>query len=217
MKQFSYAKILLIIFVMTLPFINPWVRGDGVGYYAYVRSLLVEHHLNFENDWRKANLGFRMYSVDGQGHINPRWYTCTGHLKNRYAVGASILWAPFLIPVHGVILVLDRLGGSVRADGFSKPYVVTMALATALCGFLGLGISFRLASRYIAEGWAFAAALGIWFATSLPVYMYFDPAYSHAHSAFAVALFLYYWNQTRAQRSGRFSVYFRGSCWTSTT
>jgi hypothetical protein len=30
--------------------------------------------------------------------------------------------------------------------------------------------------------------------------MYFDPAYSHAHSAFAVALFLYYWHRTRAQR-----------------
>ncbi len=200
MKQFSYAKILLIIFMVTLPFVNPWVRGDGVGYYAYVRSLLVEHHLNFENDWRRANLSFRMYSVDAQGHVDPLWYTSTGHLKNRYAVGASVIWAPFLIPVHGVMRGLERLGLSVRADGFSKPYVVTMALVTALSGFLGLGISFCLASRHIAKRWAFLATLGIWFATSLPVYMYFDPAYSHAHSAFAVALFLYYWHRTRAQR-----------------
>jgi len=25
---------LLVIFVLTLPLLNPWVRGDGVGYYV---------------------------------------------------------------------------------------------------------------------------------------------------------------------------------------
>ncbi|HLZ93105.1 MAG TPA: hypothetical protein VKQ28_15450, partial [Candidatus Acidoferrum sp.] len=34
-----------------------------------------------------------------------------------------------------------------------------------------------------------------------PVYMYFNPSWSHAHSAFAVALFLWYWHRTRLQRS----------------
>ena len=31
---------LTALFLMSLPFVNPWVRGDGVGYYAYARSLL---------------------------------------------------------------------------------------------------------------------------------------------------------------------------------
>jgi hypothetical protein len=33
------------------------------------------------------------------------------------------------------------------------------------------------------------------------VYMYFNPSWSHAHSAFAVALFLWYWDATREGRS----------------
>jgi len=33
--------------------------------------------------------------------------------------------------------------------------------------------------------------------------MYFNPSWSHAHSAFAVALFLWYWHQTRDQRTVR--------------
>jgi len=76
-----------------------------------------------------------------------------------------------------------------------------MALATALCGFLAVWISFRLARKYISERWAFVATLGIWFASSLPVYMYFNPSWSHAHAAFIVALFIWYWDATRGVRT----------------
>ena len=116
MRLSRYPKILLIVLVFTLPFICPWVRADGVGYYAYARSLLVEHHLRFENDWRHANLSFRMDSVAPDGQIDPAVYTRTGYLDNRYAVGASLLWAPFLVPVHGIMRVLQRFGSPVQAD-----------------------------------------------------------------------------------------------------
>ena len=201
MKFPSFPRLLLVIFLVTLPFVNPWVRGDGVNYYAYVRSLLVQHNLSFEADWRHANLSFRMWSVNPEGQIAPEFYTSTGHVKNDYAVGAPMLWAPFLVPVHAGMLVLQRLGFNVKADGFSKPYVLTMALATALYAFVGLWLSFRFTCSYVPERWAFLATLGMWFASSLPIYMYFIPSYSHAHSVFAAALFLWYWNRTRPQRS----------------
>ena len=76
-----------------------------------------------------------------------------------------------------------------------------MALATALYGFLGLLISFRIARKYVDETWALLATLAIWWASSLPVYMYFNPSWSHAHSAFVVALFLWYWHETRDART----------------
>lgn len=76
-----------------------------------------------------------------------------------------------------------------------------MALATAIYGFLGLFISFRLARKYVDERWALVATLAIWWASSLPVYMYFNPSWSHAQSAFVVALFLWYWHETRNSRT----------------
>jgi hypothetical protein len=76
-----------------------------------------------------------------------------------------------------------------------------MALGTAVYGFLALVISFALARRYVAERWAFLATLGIWFGSALPVYMYFNPSWSHAHSAFMVALFVWYWTITRPART----------------
>jgi hypothetical protein len=99
------------------------------------------------------------------------------------------------------MLTLQKLGAKVKPDGFSEPYTVTMALATALYGFLGLWFSFRLACLYTQERWAWLATLGIWFASSLPVYMYFNPSWAHAHSVFIVAAFLWYWLRTRPGRT----------------
>ena len=43
-----YPRILLLLFLCTLPLVNPIVHGDGVGYYAYVRAPLIQHNLRFE-------------------------------------------------------------------------------------------------------------------------------------------------------------------------
>lgn len=192
----KYEKRMLALFLLTLPLVNPWVRGDGVGYYAYARALLIQHNLRFEKDWLAGNTTFRMGRVDDQGRIRLAEYTPTGHLDNHFTIGPAILWAPFLIAAHLAVLGSRALGAQIAADGFSWPYIATMAIATAFYGFLGLWLSHRLAREYYDERWAFLATLGIWFGSSLPVYMYFNPSWSHAHSTFIVALFLWYWHRT---------------------
>lgn len=203
----GYDKILILIFVLTLPLMNPWVRGDGVGYYAYARAIVVNHNLQFEPDWLRANPSFYMGRIDAPGHLRADQYTRTGHLDNHFTIGPALIWMPFLAITHAVVLAVDHLGARIPADGFSWPYIDTMAFVTALAGFLGLFLSFHLARKYFSERWAFLATLGIWFASSLLVYMYFNPSWSHAHSAFIVALFLWYWDRTRATRTvGQWAV-----------
>src|SRR6266699_6647090 len=51
-------RLLLLLWILSLPLLNPIVHGDGVGYYAYARALLIQHNLRFEEDWRHANLNF---------------------------------------------------------------------------------------------------------------------------------------------------------------
>jgi hypothetical protein len=196
-----YDKILALLFVLSLPLVNPWVRGDGVGYYAFGRTLLIQHNLDFKEDWLRANPSFRMGRTDPAGNLLPMEYTFTGHLDNHFSIGPAILWSPFLLIAHFSILFYDALGGRVPADGFAKPYIVSMAFGTAFYGFLSLWISFRLARKYLSEQYAFLATLGIWFASSLPLYMYFNPSWSHPLSAFTVALFVWYWDLTRNGRS----------------
>jgi hypothetical protein len=194
-------RILLVTFLFTLPLLNPWVRGDGVGYYAYARAPLIEHNLDFTRDYQFANDSFREVHCDESGQPRAIFRTRTGHLENHFTVGPAMLWSPFLLVAHGGVLLARALGSKTPADGFSAPYRYAMAFATGVYGFLALLLSFRLARNYVGPTWSFLATVAIWWASSLPVYMYFNPSWSHAHSAFMVALFLWYWDATRENRS----------------
>jgi hypothetical protein len=195
------VRALCFLFLTSLPFANPYVHGDGVGYYAYARALLIQGDLRFEQDWLRANEGFSQARRGAGGGLQADQYTETGHVSNIFTIGPAILWSPFLVAAHLAVLATHALGGTIAADGFSWPYLMAMALGTATLGFLSLLLSYDLARKYADERWAFLATLGIWTASSLPVYMYFNPSWSHAHSAFVVALFLWFWERTRPERT----------------
>jgi Dolichyl-phosphate-mannose-protein mannosyltransferase len=199
----ALERLLLILFLLSLPLVNPWIRGDGVGYYAYARAPLIEHSLDFTHDYLAANESFREGRLDESGQPKAGYRTITGHLDNHFTVGPALLWSPFLLVAHGGVLLARELGSPVRADGFSAPYRYAMAFGTAIYGFLALLFAFRLARKYVNPLWAFLATLTIWWASSLPVYMYFNPSWSHAHSAFTAALFLWYWERTRKERTAK--------------
>lgn len=202
MKRISKAeKWLIAVFLVTLPLIKVQVHLDGVAYYAVTRSLVVDHNLQFNGDWKPGAPGPSFETRDSHGRIVVLRSTQTGHLPIHSAIGASLLWMPFIAATHVSVLLLDRMGAKIPANGFSKPYLVTLAVATSLYALLGLWISFRLAREYFEERWAFLATIALWLASSLPAYIYVEPAWSHAHSVFAVALFLWYWNRTRVQRT----------------
>lgn len=214
-------KLLIFAFALSLPFVRPGVFSDGRGYYAYLRSPLIDHNLQFAGDWdgkpnpmlrrcrycspavkqywNNPNSALLVLELNGRFYANP--ITPTGHLPNFYTVGPAMLWAPFVAPVHFMVLAADHFGAHVPADGHSWPYIYALSFATALYGFLGIYLSFLLAKRYVGERWAFWAAVGIWFASSLPLGMYMEPSWSHAQSAFCVALFFWYWDRTRDSRT----------------
>jgi hypothetical protein len=192
---------LLLLFFLSLPLLNPWVHGDGVGYYAFARAPLIEHRLDFQHDYQSANASFRDARLDENGIPKTIFRTSTGHLDNHFTVGPAILWAPFLLTAHAGVLLARTMGSQIPADGFSAPYRIAMAFGTALYGFLCVLLAARVARKYVDECWVFLAAISIWWASSLPVYIYFNPSWSHAHSAFAVALFLWYWHETRDHRT----------------
>jgi hypothetical protein len=199
-RRFS-PRVLLVLLALSLPLVNPWVRGDGVGYYAFARALLIQRNLDFTADYQHANPGFREARLDTDGNPKDVFRTATGHLDNHFTVGPAMLWAPFLVCAHAAVLLARGFGAHVAANGFSLPYLFAMALGTLFYGFLALLLSYRVACRFVGEQWALLATVAIWWGSSLPVYMYFNPSWSHAHSAFTVALFFWYWLRTQESRS----------------
>jgi hypothetical protein len=188
-------------FVLTLPFVNPYIRGDGNGYYAYVRSVVIDGDLRFENEYRRGDPAFVASVIGPDGRVSASLIAGNGYVRNQWAVGPSILWTPSFLLGHGVAWSLNAIGWPVPADGYSPPYRWLCALATAGYAFVGLALAWATAKQFVSPGIATAATMGIWFASPMPVYMYFLPFHVHALSAFAVALFLWYWLQTRQGRT----------------
>lgn len=201
--KFTRAEWALIgLLIISLPLVRAQIREDGHVYYGVARSLVIDHNLQFRGDFgarRRPSIDVR----DASGRVTTVYVSKTGHAPVHSAIGASLLWMPFLAATHGVILTLDHFGAHIPADGFSEPYLVTLAAATCFYAFAGLWISFRIARRYSDETWALLATVALWLGSSLPAYIYVDPGWSHAHSVFTVALFLWYALRTREHRTAK--------------
>jgi len=188
--------LLVLLFVVSLPAVTPRIySSDEVQYFAYLRSLWFDHDLSFENEYRyfydrgiARSEGFRETFLELE--------TDTHHRINFGTIGCAILWSPF----YGAGDLVARATGATR-DGFSKPYVAAVAYGSAVYGFLAVVLAIRCAGRLGFNG--FAAGLAVWFGTPLLFYMYVAPPFSHACSAFGVALFTWVWLHVRDDRSPR--------------
>ncbi len=197
----KYEKALALLFLLTAPMVRPWIHGDGRGYYAFARALLFQHNLDFEEDWRR---GYESDPRIADPAFRAKYLTPNGHFWNHWTIGPAILWSPFLIGARALTWLADEVRGTHSpADGFSKPYMVAMSVGTLSYGFLALWISLLLARKYVPERWAFLALIGVWLATSFAFYLYVEPSFSHTHSAFLTALFVWYWDGTRDDRTWR--------------
>ena len=186
--------VLAAALLATLPLVNPYLRGEGNGIYAYVRSLVLDRDLRFDNEYRRGDPAFVSQSfrkADAQPW--PPMEMPGGYLRNQWSVGPSLLWLPAFLQAHAVAVWARALGWDVAADGYSLPYRLACALATAGYAFIGLLLACRAAQRFTATGPAILATVAVWLASSLPVYVYFLPFYSHALASFAVSVFLWYW------------------------
>ena len=181
---------LIGLFLLSLPAVTTRIySSDEIQYFAYLRSAWFDRDLAFENEYRyfydrgiAKSEGFRETFLERT--------TDTGRRINFATIGCAILWAPFYAIGDGVA----RVSGA-PVDGFSPPYVAAVAYGSAVYGFLALVLAVLAAQRLGLD--AFAGALAIWLGTPLLFYMYVAPPFSHATSAFAVALFTYVWLRVR--------------------
>ena len=173
---------------------EPRIEGDGLGHYAYVRSLLIDGDLDFTNE-------FRDYS--GQSEL-PAQRTATGRVANPWPIGPAILWTPAFLMAHDAVATR----GGVPRNGYSRPYHTAIVIASVSYGFLGLLCSFLCARRFVSKGGAFAAVAIVFWTTAALFYVAGDPAMPHSMSILSVGLALYAWVrwQTTTNRSAYFVI-----------
>ncbi len=196
---------LTALFVVSLPAVTARLySSDEVQYFSYLRSLWFDHDVSFENEYR--------YFYDHQIARTPDFHTTfleletAAHRRINYGtIGCAILWSPFYAVGDASARVMRAAGRDVAVDGYSQPYLSAVAYGSAFYGFATIVLSI-IAARRLAGGHAVSSGIAIWLGTPLFFYMYIAPPFSHACSAFAVALFVTVWLHVRETWSARGAV-----------
>jgi hypothetical protein len=180
--------------LVSLAAVNPYVHGDGNGYYAWLASAVVDRDLEFRNQYAHAEPLFRDRYFDADGQPRPDVLTPSGRMENQWSVGPALLWAPWFLAAHAGVTVARRGGSEIAADGYTWPYRWACAIGTVIYGWMGVTLARRAAVAVgVAPRSASIAAAAVWAAGPLPVYQYFLPFHVHALAAFSVSLYLWYW------------------------
>lgn len=196
MQSRRNVLLLGLLFVVSLPAVTARLySSDEVEYFSYLRSLWFDHDVSFENEYRY----FYEHGIAQTPDFHQTFLeleTATGRRINYGTIGCAILWAPFYAVADAVARTSHAASGTVDAEGYSKPYVAAVAYGSAFYGFATIILAIA-AARQIVGKYAFSSGLAVWLGTPLLFYMYVAPPFSHACSAFAVALFVTVWLKTR--------------------
>ena len=158
---------------------------DPVAYYSWVRSIMFDFDLDFTNEFQRFDP-----RTEGEGaELTVRGAeTPIGRVGNMFAMGAGLLWMPFLL--------VARLFAE-SSDGFGPTYYAAISIANFVYGCAGLFLMFGALRRWFSEGVAAGAAIAAWACSPVLYYTFAQYSMSHACSFFAVALFFYLWARWR--------------------
>lgn len=189
----------LLVFLVTIPLPrvdNQLIGSDGIKYYVYLPSLLLDGDLDFSDEYAYF---FSHEPAKAEQLINNP--TPQGVPPNQWPMGPAILWAPFFLLAHTLAHLLNLIGASIPTAGYGYFYQVFVISGSILYGGAGLLLTYRFARDLAAERAALIATVLVTFAGNLVYYMTAEPSMSHTLSVFASGLFFYIWMR-RQERPG---------------
>ncbi len=140
------------------------IYNDGIGYYSYIRSAVIDRDLDFQNEWKFYNSSHSKFSSIPRGVNFPETKTPKGYIENIYLSGSSIMWAPFFLTAHASTILLNAFGAGIDANGYTILYEAFIGLANLVYGFLGLLIMSAWTGWTFGYGIRFLLGLSVFFA-----------------------------------------------------
>jgi hypothetical protein len=154
--------VLLLAFFFYRP-TNNW-RWDPSFYYAQIRSPIIDGDFNYRDETIPPN-GVSQSTEKG---LQP----------SLWPVGPSILWGPFFLAAHGLMLALKPD----YANGFSTLYVGLVSAGSALLGLLGVLALYKMCRLFSQARLALLTTVLALFATPLFFYTFRQPLMAHSSS-----------------------------------
>lgn len=162
------------------------IRSDGFGYYQYLRSLVFDKDLRFQNETAFFEKTFQV--TEKSFYDTP---TKAGYWPNPFPVGLSVLEAPWFFLAHFGHR-LFHLADS-ELPGFSQDYALMLNLGNIIYGLLGLVVTYKLLNKILSAKAACIAVALVAFATPFAYFTTYEAIWSHLASFLSVSLFIYCW------------------------
>jgi hypothetical protein len=179
------------------------VMGDAVHYYVYLRSVVFDGDLDFENEY------VRIYQLRG-GEFGTEWVyepTATGHTRNLMSIGPALAWAPIYLVVTAVTWLLHAIGVGPPGDGYGRLFEGSAGVSGVVAATIGAYLAYRAAAQLLGARAAIWGTLILWLGSSAIYYSLVSPTYSHAISMLTVGIFLLTWLASRDRQTiGRYAL-----------
>jgi hypothetical protein len=182
--SFSLAALWLVFISITLVNLktreweNPIriIQDDVHLYYIYLPAVFVYHDLSF---------GFFLKEPDYQSKFWLPGHPETGVRIPKMSMGMAMVYAPFFLFAHYIVMPLTGAAGGV----YAIPYKVALVVASLLYLLLGLWLLRKLLLSYFDEAAVALTLVVVAFGTNMLWYVTHEPAMSHIFS-FALILLM---------------------------
>lgn len=128
------------------------ISWDVSGYYHYLPAIFIYHDLKSQAYMDEINKKYLPSPAYDQAFIHGN----SGNKVNKYAIGQAVLFSPFFLIAHAYTKVIH----SFPADGYSKPYQISIWIAGLLISILGLVLLRSILLKYfddVSVGWTLLA------------------------------------------------------------
>jgi tetratricopeptide (TPR) repeat protein len=159
--------------------------GDDTGYYAFLRSTFIDGDLDFFNE---------------RGYVHAEKINPTGYVFNNWQMGQAVLFLPFFLIGHALAHLYQSLGYPVTTDGYSAPYFISTAVASATYLFAGMIFLYRTLRMFTRKRVSMLTTLSIWLASPLIYFSFIRQRMAHTCEFFLAAVLIYIWVRFRKSR-----------------
>ncbi|MBL8032527.1 MAG: hypothetical protein JNJ69_02420, partial [Leptospiraceae bacterium] len=159
------------------------IYSDGAGYYAWARSIVYDHDLDFKND-------FEILYPPDEPPLQPEKTKANKHM-NKYPPAMGVLELPAILAGHVAAIMTDC-----KTDGRSLPYQFSAALYLTLLNSLGLFFLYKLLMQ---EGftpiWALAFTGTLLCCSNLIHYIIKEPSLVHGAGFCGICISLWWFSK----------------------
>jgi len=164
----------IAIYTWTPP--GPPIRSDGISYYVYLPSVVLDRSPRL---WAVAD---EQYGGAFPEYTGIKRWPNTSWWLNPHPIGVAVLMLPWFVVAHAL-----TWWSNLPPDGFSLYYQMAASLSGLVYGVLGLWVLQRVLARAYPPGIVLATLVTLTFGTNLFHYLTFDATFSHAYGFMLMA------------------------------